>query len=311
MSQSTRNPDLLASVAQHVHAGNRLMARLELDPQMSVLGNQASSWLWQAWLAESPGTARSALQKAQKLDQDNELIAAGLTFVQGLLDLQPNDVETDFDVDPEFLVNPFGAPPNAPGKAGYDVETDFDVDPEFLIEPVEDAQVARPEARTDVVACADTESIDEFESQQPAAPQARSSDGNSPNLLVLAVDDSRTVRELVSLTLSTAGYEVMTAANGAEALHKIENRRPALVLTEITMPKLDGYKLCKLIKKHQHTHDIPVVMLSENDGVLGKLRRSMVGCRDHVVKPFKSKDLLEKVRDHALVRRESEQSVDA
>ena len=124
------------------------------------------------------------------------------------------------------------------------------------------------------------------------------------------VDDSRTVRNLVALTLSTAGYQVMTAADGPEALQQIANRRPALVLSDTIMPKLDGYKLCRLIKQHKTTRDIPVILLSENSGVVEKLRTSMVGCRDYVTKPFESKTLIAKVRQHACLDQETEASVD-
>jgi twitching motility two-component system response regulator PilG len=289
MSNSVLDPDLLSSVAQHVHAGNRSMARLELDSQTSVIADQQSLWIWHAWLADSPVAARSALQRAQQFDPSNDVIAAGLKFVQGLLDWKPTDGETEFDV-----------------------ETDFDVDPEFLVDPVGDGQVARvesDEAATDIVG-AGTESVVEFELQQPDSALKSGQDHDFASLPILVVDDSPTVRKLVSLTLSTAGYEVITATDGAEALQQIANQRPALVLTDTNMPKLDGYELCRLLKKHEATDDIPVVLLSENDGVAEKLRRSMVGCRDYVAKPFESKTLIEKVRQHARVSRESDQSVD-
>lgn len=293
MSNSALEPDVLTSVAQHVHAGNRSMARLELDPKMSWIDDQATSWLWKAWLAESPDAARSALQIAHEIDRSNEVIAAGLTFVQGLLDWKPTDVETDFDVDPEFLVNPNHNQAVAPIKADLDVETDFDVDPEFDID-----QIASDESVAEVVDGAWTESCEELGSQQPAVNHASSLECDSPNQPILVVDDSQTIRKLISLTLSTLGYEVMTAADGAEALQKIANRRPALVLSDTVMPKLDGYKLCRLMKKHEATQDIPVILLSENDGIVEKLRTSMVGCRDRIAKPFESKTLIEKIRKH-------------
>ena len=310
MSNSALDPDPLSSVAQYVHAGNRPMARLQLDPQMSWLDDQASSWLWKAWLAESPSAARSALQTAHRIDQSNEVIAAGLKFVQGLLDWRPTDVETDFDVDPEFLVDPNHNQVVAPIKADLDVETDFDVDPEFIINLDCNRQVASDEAVAEVVAGVGIASYDESDAQQPAATRAGSCAFESPNLPILVVDDSPTVRKLVSLTLATVGYEVMTAADGAEALQKIANRRPALVVSDTIMPKLDGYKLCRLIRKHETTQDIPVILLSENDGVVERLRTSMVGCRDYVAKPFESKTLIEKVRKHVCFSQGPEHSDD-
>ncbi len=260
---------------------------------MSWIGDQASSWLWKAWLAESPDAARSALQEAHKIDRSNEVITAGLTFVQGLLDWKSTDVETDFDVDPEFLVDSNHNQPIAPIKADLDVETDFDVDPEFMID-----RVTSDESAAEAIDGSWTESSGELESRQPAATDATNHDFDVPNQPILVVDDSQTVRRIISLTLSTAGYEVMTAADGSEALQKIANRRPALVLSDTSMPKLDGYRLCRLLKKHETTQDIPVILLSENDGVVEKLRTSMVGSRDYIAKPFESKTLIEKIRKH-------------
>lgn len=313
MPPSASLSDPLLSVAQQVRAGHRLMAQLELDPQMSVLGDRASSWLWKAWLAESPEAARSALHKAQKLDPHSRCIAAGITFVQGLLDWQPADIETDFDVDPELLIDPADKAP----LAKLDAETDFDVDPECIVDDAGDASAENvesepgpPSAKEDA-ADPSASCSDAFTTQHAAAAEAANPSDTEPNPLILAVDDSPTVRNLVSLTLAMAGYQVETAADGTEALDKMATRRPALVLTDVHMPKLDGYRLCKLIKNHPETRDIPVVLLCEDDGLSDKLRRSMVGCRDHLVKPFESSNLTEKVREHAPNRCASEHSVDA
>ncbi|MEM9587805.1 MAG: response regulator, partial [Planctomycetota bacterium] len=73
---------------------------------------------------------------------------------------------------------------------------------------------------------------------------------------------------------------------------------PDLILSDINMPKLGGYQLCKLVKKHERTRDIPVIMLSGKDGVFDKLRGTMVGCSDYVTKPFESNELIEKVRQY-------------
>ena len=101
----------------------------------------------------------------------------------------------------------------------------------------------------------------------------------------------------------------MVAADGAEALQKIASRRPALVLCDTNVPKLDGYKLCRLMKKHKTTQGIPVVLLSENNGVVERLRASMAGCTDYIAKPFESKTLIDKIRKHVCGTQGPEQSV--
>ena len=113
---------------------------------------------------------------------------------------------------------------------------------------------------------------------------------------VLAVDDSPTIRKLVSMTLSRAGFEVVAAADGVEALTLLADRAPSIILSDINMPRLDGYKLCKFVKRNQGTKHIPVILLSGKDGVFDKMRGKMSGCDGYITKPFESNDLLEKVK---------------
>lgn len=120
--------------------------------------------------------------------------------------------------------------------------------------------------------------------------------GNEPTVLI--VDDSPTVRKLVTLTLEKHGYRVISACDGVAAIREMAAHVPSLVLLDINMPRLDGYKLCKLIKKHDATRGIPVVMLAGKDGMFDRLRGRLVGCSDYIAKPFDSETLLSKVHDY-------------
>jgi twitching motility two-component system response regulator PilG len=115
---------------------------------------------------------------------------------------------------------------------------------------------------------------------------------------VLVVDDSPTVRKLVAMTLGKRGYEVAAAGDGIEALKRIAEVRPGLILMDIAMPKLGGYQLCKLVKKHKLTKHIPVVMLSGKDGMFDKMRGKLVGSADYVTKPFDPEQLTQKVEKY-------------
>ena len=115
-------------------------------------------------------------------------------------------------------------------------------------------------------------------------------------LTILTVDDSPTIRKLLAMTLEREGFNVVQAQDGVEALVKMSECNPAMILSDINMPRLDGYKLCKFVKKHAKTKHIPVIMLSGKDGVFDKLRGRMSGCDGYLTKPFESKDLLEKIR---------------
>ena len=117
--------------------------------------------------------------------------------------------------------------------------------------------------------------------------------------LVLAVDDSPTIRKLLTMTLERQGFEVISAADGVEALTVLSEQLPDVILSDINMPRLNGYQLCKFVKKYDRTKDIPVIMLSGKDGVFDKMRGKMNGCNDYIVKPFESADLVSKVREYA------------
>lgn len=127
---------------------------------------------------------------------------------------------------------------------------------------------------------------------------------------VLLVDDSKTIRRSASSYLSAAGYSVVTAVDGFEALAKVVEHRPSLVFVDILMPRLDGYQTCALIKNNADYRDIPVIILSSKDGLFDKARARMVGSDAHLSKPFTATSLIEAVEQHTGRRRISTLAVD-
>ena len=117
----------------------------------------------------------------------------------------------------------------------------------------------------------------------------------------MAVDDSPTIRKLLTMTLERQGFRIITAADGVEALTLLSEQLPDVILSDINMPRLGGYQLCKFVKKYDRTKHIPVIMLSGKDGMFDKMKGKMAGCNDYIVKPFESSDLIAKVREHARV----------
>jgi len=117
---------------------------------------------------------------------------------------------------------------------------------------------------------------------------------------VLVVDDSPTVRKLVALTLEKRGYQVVSAFDGVAAIKEIAAHNPSLILMDVNMPRLDGYQLCKLVKKHETTCDIPVLMLTGKDGMFDRLRGRLVGCAGSIAKPFAPEELLAVVEQNIL-----------
>jgi twitching motility two-component system response regulator PilG len=146
-----------------------------------------------------------------------------------------------------------------------------------------------------VTDCAAEEAI---ENGNPVTPQDAPVvdfvvEGNGPAILV--VDDSLTIRKLVTMTLSKHGYRVFSAADGVAAIEAIHACEPALIILDIDTPRLDGYKFCNLVKKGKTTKGIKVVMLSGKDGIFDKFRRRMNGCTDTLTKPFSPETLLSMV----------------
>lgn len=118
---------------------------------------------------------------------------------------------------------------------------------------------------------------------------------NAPASCILVVDDSSSVRRSADLFLSQAGYQVIFAEDGFDALSQVALHRPALVLCDILMPRLDGYQTCALIKKSPLFYATPVVMLTSKDSLFDRVRGDMVGANHYLDKPFTQESLLQLV----------------
>lgn len=113
---------------------------------------------------------------------------------------------------------------------------------------------------------------------------------------ILIVDDSPTICKLVTISLEKHGYRVVTAPDGLEGLSKLNDTHPNLILLDITMPRMDGYQLCRIAKANPETQHIPVVMLSGKDGFFDKVRGRAAGATDYITKPFEPVTLLQTVQ---------------
>ena len=103
---------------------------------------------------------------------------------------------------------------------------------------------------------------------------------------ILIAEDERDIRDLIAFTLRYAGYEVLTANNGEEAVQMTQKELPDLVLTDVRMPKMTGYEACRLIKADATTQHIPVVFLSAK-GQEAEVQNGMAaGADEYLLKPF-------------------------
>ena len=115
---------------------------------------------------------------------------------------------------------------------------------------------------------------------------------------VLVIDDSNTIRRSAELFLRQAGYEVILAEDGFDALAKISDHQPQVIFVDIMMPRLDGYQTCALIKQNPQLKSTPVIMLSSKDGVFDRARGRLAGSDHYLTKPFTQEALVEAVNQY-------------
>ncbi len=114
--------------------------------------------------------------------------------------------------------------------------------------------------------------------------------------IVLSVDDSSSIRQMVAFTLKSAGYEVIEAADGQEGLDKAKQRTVDLVLTDQNMPRMDGLTLIKALRALPNYRSVPILMLTTESGDAMKVQGKAAGATGWLVKPFDPNKLLEVVK---------------
>jgi twitching motility two-component system response regulator PilG len=136
--------------------------------------------------------------------------------------------------------------------------------------------------------------IGETSVNQPTPAQGNS----SAPIKVLVIDDSNTIRRSAEMFLRQAGYEVILAEDGFDALSKIADHQPRLIFVDIMMPRLDGYQTCALIKQNPKLKSTPVIMLSSKDGVFDRARGRLAGSDRYLTKPFTKEGLIAAVSEY-------------
>lgn len=115
---------------------------------------------------------------------------------------------------------------------------------------------------------------------------------------ILVSDDDKNIAELLRLYLEKEGYTVVLAFDGEEAIAQFNKENPDLVLLDIMMPKLDGWQVCREIRK---TSDVPIIMITAKGETFDKVLGLELGADDYVVKPFDSKEIVARIK--AVLRR--------
>jgi two-component system alkaline phosphatase synthesis response regulator PhoP len=112
---------------------------------------------------------------------------------------------------------------------------------------------------------------------------------------ILVVDDEIYIVHILDFSLGMEGYEVVTALDGEQALERVAEQKPDLIVLDIMMPKLDGYETCKVLKSREETKDIPVILLSAKGRNVDQKTGFEVGADDYITKPFSPRKLVERI----------------
>lgn len=126
------------------------------------------------------------------------------------------------------------------------------------------------------------------------------------NVKILLVDDEERIREMIREYISFEGYDMDEASDGVEALNLLKNQKYSLVILDVMMPKIDGWSVCRELRK---TSQVPIIMLTARGEEYDKLFAFELGVDDYIVKPFSPKELLARIK--VIIRRSTPPSSDA
>ena len=123
-------------------------------------------------------------------------------------------------------------------------------------------------------------------------PEEKSS---ANGLKILAVEDTDTQRLVMKQTLTQAGYDVVEAEDGQQALEKAKNQSFDVLATDVKMPNMDGYELTRALRKMESNQNIPILMISALDEKVDKMRGFDAGADDYLEKPYSNDELIQKI----------------
>jgi twitching motility two-component system response regulator PilG len=120
--------------------------------------------------------------------------------------------------------------------------------------------------------------------------------------LVMIVEDSQTVRKIIETSLRREGFDFVSFADGIEAMLAItENRLPAqpdLIVLDIGLPKMDGYEFARRLRTKSQFNNTVIIMLTNRDGVIDRLKGRLAGAKEYITKPFKTQDVIAAVETY-------------
>ncbi len=116
------------------------------------------------------------------------------------------------------------------------------------------------------------------------------------NKKILIIDDEPDMATLLKARLEKNGYETIIAKSGYEGLYKYITEKPALILLDLMLPDLDGYEVCREIRRRLQDEQIPIIMLTAKSQDCDRIKGKVVGAQIYITKPFKSEELIAAVK---------------
>lgn len=121
--------------------------------------------------------------------------------------------------------------------------------------------------------------------------------------IILIVDDTQHNVQVLSQVTRAEGYQVIAAFNGTDAVELAKKRKPDLILLDVLMPDMNGYKVCEILKKDRELKDVPVIFLSALSDVESKIKGFSVGGVDYITKPFQREEVIARVELHLKLKK--------
>lgn len=116
------------------------------------------------------------------------------------------------------------------------------------------------------------------------------------NLTILTVDDSRTIRDMLLLALQKAGFDVVQAVDGVHGLEVLAGTQPQVIITDINMPRMDGFEFIENVRRDPSRRGLPILVLTTESDPAKKQRAREAGASGWIVKPFSPEKLTEAIR---------------
>ena len=115
---------------------------------------------------------------------------------------------------------------------------------------------------------------------------------------ILIVDDEPHIIKVLTVRLEKAGYEVIAAIDGQETLNKVRKEMPDLIILDLMLPGIDGYKVCRLLKFDERYKHIPIIVLTARVEEEDRKRSMEVGADEYITKPIKPDEFLDTIKKH-------------